>query len=195
MAKKATEELEKLRRAEGGAIGKHDWEVYVAKSSSSLAPMVRMHKTLMAKTLGIRFWEKAQRERMNRFGTLAWPVISKNMRAQELHSDDKDLDKHEHTFDELVRDAFHHHEKRNAVMALDYEKALQFAGKNLKRKVGERGDEHPVYVDARRPSGKRGFWFWRRRDPSHNPRPRRRRDPSCARQPVLSPTSLVSVDG
>ena len=51
LAKKAKDELHALLRAEGGAIPKHDWEVFVAKPASALGPLVHMHKVRAGRVL------------------------------------------------------------------------------------------------------------------------------------------------
>lgn len=148
-AGRARNELETLRRAEGGVIDRYDFEEFIeTNAKSSLGPLVRMHRVLQGKTLGLKFWEKAHRDRDAHFGTIEWSRISKSLRQADLREDDREVGVTKHTFQDCVSAAFHHAQHKNSILEKDYDNALNFCQKNLERKAGDRGDEHPVYVDV-----------------------------------------------
>ena len=107
-----------------------------------------MHRALCGKTLGLKFWEKARKGREEHYGELPWPAISNNIRAGDLREDDREISKHEHSFKDCVSAAFKHAEHKNSLLQKDYDRALDHCQKNLSRKAGDRGDEHPCYVDV-----------------------------------------------
>ncbi len=107
-----------------------------------------MHRVLCGKTLGLKFWEKARKGREEHYGELPWPAISKNIRAGDLREDDREISKHEHSFKDCVSAAFKHAEHKNSLLQKDYDRALEHCQKNLSRKAGDRGDEHPCFVDV-----------------------------------------------
>ncbi len=146
---RARNELERIRREEGGVIDRYEWEEFVEDNAkSSLGPLIRMHRVLCGKTLGLKFWEKARKGREEHYGELPWPAISKNIRAGDLREDDREISKHEHSFKDCVSAAFKHAEHKNSLLQKDYDRALEHCQKNLSRKAGDRGDEHPCYVDV-----------------------------------------------
>ena len=47
-----------------------------------------------------------------------------------------------------VHDSYHAFEKRKTLVQADFPQALEFAKVNLARRCGDRGDEHPMYIDV-----------------------------------------------
>lgn len=144
---KVEDDLQRLRRAEGGKILCPAWEGFVVKAQSSLDPLFQLHRKLQKRTLGVASWEKLQRQRTAMFGKLEWPEISKNMKALELPENDRDIHLYEEEFWNLVKDAYHTFERDGALKLSQTTQALEFFGAAMNRCLRDLGDEHPTYVD------------------------------------------------
>ena len=156
----APNELERIRREEGGVIDRYEWEdrpesrrfptrcrvepcrdaVVRHKDASG----VRMHRVLCGKTLGLKFWGRKPERPEEALWELPWPAISKNIRAGDLREDDREISKHEHSFKDCVSAAFKHAEHKNSLLQKDYDRALEHCQKNLSQEGGGSGRRAPV---------------------------------------------------
>lgn len=146
--KKVEDDLQRLRKAEGGKILCPAWEAFMVTAKTSLAPLWHLSKALQRKTLGVAAWEKLARQRAAMFGKLEWGEISKNMKALELPGDDEDLPTHEEDFWNIVKDAYHTFERDKVLKLANVRPALDWFATALSRACGSRGDEHPIFVDV-----------------------------------------------